>query len=498
MFRKYFWQLLGTILAIGAIFATYDVFYRTRPSKALNVVLQPPVSLVEIRPEVAADIEIRYKGHSVPNASVLQVRIENAGNQPISKDDYFRPLSFSFPAEHELADVAVASSDPSNLGMQVTKSGKAQAEVSRTLLNPQDSALLRFITISSSKKSVLDLDRFAVDGRIEGVKEINKVVTATAPAKTDTQWLSGWGALAAVLGASLSALSSVIVEFLTRWRRRRLGAGGQKMSQQQLTPRKYEEPKPEKAEPAISQLINDTEKSVAEDLQRGDFEAAETKWTTLLTNFPEEFQIVDKVFSFYIQQQRIKNALNLLLGLENRFYDLSEFHRLVAIAYMKLKGKGIDEEAKNHALKAAQKCVEIDGQNPRWHILLGYVYYWFGEVKPAIPATEKALPLSESAHDENSIIVSKNNLAFYYALAKQKKDKAFEYANDGIAFYTPNSDKKNLALSYDTLGFVQWKFSTTKDNLIEARSNFLKAIELDPEEEGYLEHLRSVQIEINK
>lgn len=223
MFGRYFWQLLGTVLAIGAIFATYDVFFRSHPSKALSVVLQPPVSLVEVRPEIAADIEIRYRGHSVANAAVLQVRIENTGNQPIQEADYSRPLRFSFPSEHELADVAVAGSEPSNLGMQVAKSGKAQAEVSRTLLNPQDSAILRFITISQSKKSVLD--GFSVDGRIVGVKEI-KIVKAAAPAKEESRW-SGWAAVAATLGAALSALSSMIADLVVRWRRRRRLAGGQ-------------------------------------------------------------------------------------------------------------------------------------------------------------------------------------------------------------------------------------------------------------------------------
>jgi hypothetical protein len=222
MFAKYFWQLLATLLAIMAIFATYDVFFRSRPIKALTVVLQPPVSLVEVRPEVATDIEIRYRGQSVANASVLQVRIENSGNQPIQEADYSRPLSFSFSSEHELADVAVASSQPSNLGIQVVKNGKAQAEVSRTLLNPQDSAILRFITISRSKKSVLD--GFAVDGRIVGVKEI-KTVNAAAAAKEESRWF-GWAVAAATLGATLSAVSSMIADIIGRWRRRRLRADG--------------------------------------------------------------------------------------------------------------------------------------------------------------------------------------------------------------------------------------------------------------------------------
>ena len=97
--------------------------------------------------------------------------MENSGNQPILDSDYTQPIRFSFSPEHEIADVAVADSDPPNVGMQVVKINKSQAVATPTLLNPQDLVTVRFVTISSSNKSVLD--GFSVDGRIVGVKGID-------------------------------------------------------------------------------------------------------------------------------------------------------------------------------------------------------------------------------------------------------------------------------------------------------------------------------------
>jgi hypothetical protein len=217
MLRRYFWQLLGTILALLAILATYDVFFRGRPSKNLQVVLQAPASLVTIRPEATADIEVLYKGQKVGSASVLQARIENSGNQPILDSDYTRPVTFSFSPEHEIADVAIANSDPPNVGMQVTKTSKSQAEASRTLLNPQDSVTVRFITISASNKAVLD--GFSVDGRIVGVRGL-KVGMPTQESPGGKGWRFP-DALLLLGGGIASIVANILGDLLTRWRRRR-------------------------------------------------------------------------------------------------------------------------------------------------------------------------------------------------------------------------------------------------------------------------------------
>ena len=205
--RKYFWQFISAVLALLAIFATYNVFFLGRPTKALQVIIDPPVSLVDIRPEATKDIEVLYRGRSVSNLSLLQINIKNSGNQPITESDYSRPLSFSFSPTYDVADVAVTASDPPNIGLVITQTSGYQAEAAPALLNPDDAVTVRFIIIGTSSESILE--DFEIDGRIAGVKEIDVVSSSEQPA-------SGLPAVTAIvagiLGIVVSVLSNVFTE----------------------------------------------------------------------------------------------------------------------------------------------------------------------------------------------------------------------------------------------------------------------------------------------
>lgn len=206
--RKYFWQFIGAVLALVAIFATYNVFLMAKPTKALQVTVDPPVSLVDIRPEAAKDIEVIYRGRSVSNISFLQVDIKNSGNQPITRSDYSRPLSFSFAPTSDLVDVAVTASDPPNIGLVITQTSGYQAEAAPALLNPDDVVTVRFVVIGTSTKSIVD--EFEVDGRIVGVKEIELVSSSEQPASGLS--VAALALIAAILGIVLSVISSIFTE----------------------------------------------------------------------------------------------------------------------------------------------------------------------------------------------------------------------------------------------------------------------------------------------
>src|SRR4051812_31834116 len=126
--HKYFWQLLTTILTLLAIFAAYNIFFLGQPRKELQVIIDPPISLVDIQPEASQDIQISYKGESVNKIFLLQIQIKNTGNQPIAETDYSRLLSFTLSPEYKLANVTVVSSQPANIGMSVTKISEQVAQ----------------------------------------------------------------------------------------------------------------------------------------------------------------------------------------------------------------------------------------------------------------------------------------------------------------------------------------------------------------------------------
>lgn len=211
--RKYFWQLLGTLVALAAIFATYDVFFRSKPIKRLQVIVNSPLSLVDVKPEAAGDIEVLYKGKPVSHISLLQIQIKNSGNQPIVESDYSRKISFSFAPQDELLDVTVSASDPPNLQMTVTKTSQNQAEASPILLNPEDIVTTQFLIKGNSDESVLK--EFHVDGRIVGVKNIELVT----PEQRESQplWVS---VLFSLLGGVVGLLVNIINDYFIRRRKR--------------------------------------------------------------------------------------------------------------------------------------------------------------------------------------------------------------------------------------------------------------------------------------
>jgi hypothetical protein len=214
-FRKYFWQLVTTILALLAIFAAYNIFFLGQPRKELQIIIDTPISLVDVKPEAVPDIQVSYKGEPVNKVFLLQVHIKNSGNQPIAEADFNRPLSFIFPPEYKLADATITSSEPANIGMTVTKTSEQVAQASRTLLNQDDLVSVRFIVIGDSSETLLN--KFTIDGRILGIKEIKRI--SSSDQQTPEWWLAVLGVLFSLGANILASLSSLALDFFKRFKK---------------------------------------------------------------------------------------------------------------------------------------------------------------------------------------------------------------------------------------------------------------------------------------
>jgi hypothetical protein len=207
---KYFWQIASAILALVAIFSTYNVFFLGRPNKELQIIIEQPVSLVDVKPEAIQDIQVLYKEEPVNKVFLLQIHIVNSGNQPISEADYSRPLSFNFPTQYKLADVAVTSSSPANIGMIISKLSEQSAVANKTLLNPNDSVSVSFILIGDNNDDLIS--DFNIDGRIFGVKEIKLISPSEQPAKDPKLTSLLWAGL---VGVFSNFFINSLMKFLT-------------------------------------------------------------------------------------------------------------------------------------------------------------------------------------------------------------------------------------------------------------------------------------------
>jgi hypothetical protein len=173
--RKYPWQLLSAVLALVAIIVPVGIYYLGKPNKSLQILVSQPISLIDVRPEAPQDIQVLYKGEPIKNLYLLPVRIANSGNQPIEETDYKQPLIFTLSPDYRLIDVTIASSDPDNIGMTITKTSEQNAQASTTLLNQGDSMSASFFIIGENKEALLE--NFSISGRIFGVREIKPVLS---------------------------------------------------------------------------------------------------------------------------------------------------------------------------------------------------------------------------------------------------------------------------------------------------------------------------------
>jgi hypothetical protein len=215
MIRRYLWQFLGALLALGAIFSTYDVFMRSRPVKELQVILNSASPLVRSKPlipghiQTSSSVQLTFNNNVISNAAIYQVTVKNTGNQPILESDYNQPLAFYFTPKDVILEIAVTASDPANIGMILNQTSTYQAEADPVLLNPGDTVSINFIVTTPDDTSLID--HFHVNGRIVGVKEI-KLVPSPKPARAslDLKNIS----IFSMMGVLAGIFSSLVYERL--------------------------------------------------------------------------------------------------------------------------------------------------------------------------------------------------------------------------------------------------------------------------------------------
>jgi len=167
--RDPLWQFIGALIGLIAIAWPIIVYLEDRPIYDLQVVILSNTSLVNVTPGFDDDIDITYKGQRAKNLSVVQIRLENTGNQPIRHDSYARPIKFKFAKDATIIESSVFDSFPKNIGMEVGKIGN-EAVVTPTLLNPQDRVLIRFILVDTQVAD--NAVPFEIDARIANVLSI--------------------------------------------------------------------------------------------------------------------------------------------------------------------------------------------------------------------------------------------------------------------------------------------------------------------------------------
>ncbi len=212
------------------------------------------------------------------------------------------------------------------------------------------------------------------------------------------------------------------------------------------------------------------EREAREKVIRGDYTGAEKIYRTLRVENSSDLTPIIGLADVYLKQNNSQKALVLMELEENRFSDDPFFYRHFCRAYRAVGDR-------NNAFKSIEKAVLLDPGNPEWIASLGFTYWFFSDPERAINETEKALKLVLKKRDPLTLIMIKNNLAYYYAEAGKKENRAREYAT----FCYQNRmqegmDQLKRSLYVDTYGYVKMKFTKDIGELDEAIAIFNKVI----------------------
>src|SRR3990172_2099649 len=168
--------------------------------------------------------------------------------------------------------------------------------------------------------------------------------------------------------------------------------------------------------------MNELYHKIKEEIAAKNYKEAEKLLEELRTKNPSAFTIIllTEFVSLYLKENKLHEAVNLLKSEEERFKKEPLFHRTFSGVYRALGDK-------EKAIQYIKNAINIEPNNPTWTASLGLTYWLFGDVRKAIDKTEEAL---RYVQDEDSLeaMMTKNNLAYYYAEAGLNKDKAINLA----------------------------------------------------------------------
>jgi hypothetical protein len=119
-FRDPIWQSIGVFVAIVVGGIGVALILVGRPHKGLRVEVLSNSPLIPVTAEIANEIQVLYEGQPVQTLSVILLRLENTGNEPITENDYSEPIRISIGQHGEIGEVTVQETRPEGIPLTPT------------------------------------------------------------------------------------------------------------------------------------------------------------------------------------------------------------------------------------------------------------------------------------------------------------------------------------------------------------------------------------------
>jgi len=213
------WQFIGVVVAVIALIATVIIYLIDRPVKRLQVQILSNSPLISVNTDISSQIQILYKDKPVQTLSLILLRFENVGNEPITEADYSEPIRILLSPKSEVGEVTIQETRPAGIDLDPRVITANQIEIAKVLLNPGDQAVIKVLALNND--GTLD-----VEARIAGISNV-EILSALEGSAEGNDSASTKNLIAMLsLGSILVALIAGFIWNSTRvieWRKSYLG-----------------------------------------------------------------------------------------------------------------------------------------------------------------------------------------------------------------------------------------------------------------------------------
>ncbi len=156
--------LIGVSAVIAAITVPLIIYFLQKSKKRLAYEVISDTQLVGVKSEVQNKIKIYYENEPVENVHLISIEFINNGNQPISIDDFTRPVNIHLGDDVNILTCEILDQNPRNLDVNFVNT-QDSIKIQPLLLNSNDNFTLNVLL--SNYKGELE-----VSARVKGISNI--------------------------------------------------------------------------------------------------------------------------------------------------------------------------------------------------------------------------------------------------------------------------------------------------------------------------------------
>lgn len=195
-----FWGVFATVVTAAiAITVSIVLYLKQKNTKALAYEVLANYAVIATPQEIAGKLKVLFDGQEVEGARLVVIRLQNTGNIAIRPEDYYEPLTITFPKSKRILHSSVVRSKPGNVKLALT------VEPRRTVLTPVLLNRRWYVDISCLVAG--DTELVVLAGQIAEVEEIKEKLRKrgspfTSPSITFAYVVLGFATIATLIQIS--------------------------------------------------------------------------------------------------------------------------------------------------------------------------------------------------------------------------------------------------------------------------------------------------------